>query len=234
MPRIVDIKSIGPRTRLVSLDMRSLAFSHAAGQAVFARTDDTEIPLAYSIACSPTRLRQTGHLELVVADCATRVAGLTNARHGRDVHVTAPRGGFDDPAPYPECRSLVFVAGGSGIAPFRAMVQEAVCRPSPRRLSLLFSARTVEELLFADEFRHYARLGRISLSMAVTREQSTAAAVCHGRIDHARLEAMITIPSQTACFVCGPPAMVADISSMLGSIGVPDGQIHIDRLIRAQ
>ena len=63
----------------------------------------------------------------------------------------------------------MFIAGGTGIAPLRAMLQQALRLPDSR-IGLLYSARTAAEFAYEDELRALAAEGRIELRQAVTRE----------------------------------------------------------------
>ena len=149
------------------------------------------------------------------------------------VMLSPPCDGFTEPMPS-AYRHRIFIAGGSGIAPFRAMVAEALTAPSRIPLTLIFSARASRELLFADEFRRYAGSGRVSLHMSTTREHTSADNVVDGRIDRPRLRAVIANPQRSECFVCGPQTMIHDVTALLLSIGVPKDRIHWDKLMRGR
>jgi len=120
---------------------------------------------------------------------------------------------------------LLFVAGGTGIAPMRSMIREALYRKPDQRLSLLYSARTPDEFAYLDEFRDLAEQGRLELTLTLTGD-SADWRHARGRAGAAHLESLAT--SGTLCFICGPPAMVTDVPATLKSLGVPQAQIRTE------
>src|SRR5688572_6205158 len=96
----------------------------------------------YSIACSPERASETGRLELLITIEAEgdRGTNLAAATAGTMVDVEGPVGAFTFPATL-DRDWLLFVAGGTGIAPLRAMLDHALRRHPSERISVLYSAR---------------------------------------------------------------------------------------------
>ena len=64
--------------------------------------------------------------------------------------------------------AYLFVAGGTGISPLRAMLRHLIATDAGVPLSVLYSARVPEELAFRDELERLARRGLIQLHLAVT------------------------------------------------------------------
>jgi CDP-4-dehydro-6-deoxyglucose reductase len=64
---------------------------------------------------------------------------------GDGVLVSGAYGTFLDE--HQDDRPRLYVAGGSGLAPVRALTEEALRRPDPPPMTLLFSARTVNDLI---------------------------------------------------------------------------------------
>ena len=54
---------------------------------------------------------------------------------------------------YEPDKHLVCIAGGSGVTPFRGYVREATRRGLDTRITVLYSVRTTEDIIFNDEFR---------------------------------------------------------------------------------
>jgi ferredoxin-NADP reductase len=214
-----------PRARIVQLDLSGHAFEYLAGQAVIVTDMDGE-RRAYSIASAPEDVEQTGRLQLLVgvsADSTRRFA----FEPGANVTVEGPMGAFTFPSE-PAERHFLFVAGGTGIAPLRAMIRHAVADGAPpRTIGLLYSARTPEEFAFESEFQTLANQGAIELRQRVTRASEAEWPGDRGRIDRVGLSALVH-DERTLCFVCGPAAMVDDIPPMLGEIGIARDRIRIE------
>ena len=103
------------------------------------------------------------------------------------VDVEGPVGSFTFP-PAPAEHRFLFVAGGTGIAPLRAMLHEALARPAPTQISVIYSARTPNEFAYGPELRALAAAGRLSLWQTVTREAEEHWDGAQGRIALGHLE----------------------------------------------
>lgn len=182
----------------------------------------------YSVACSPEEQRRSGVLEFLVEvgpDGQAR-PNLDGVGPGRRVAVQGPLGGFVLPRRLP--RELLFVAGGTGIAPLRAMIASALARRRPPSMSLLYSARTPDEFAFACELRRLSRRRRIRLCMTVTREADEAWRGRRGRIQQGWINAFVRNRAPL-CFVCGPEGFVTDVMKMLGDAHVPARRIRREK-----
>lgn len=227
---IVDIVAVTPRARLVAIDLRAHPIEFLAGQAVLVGPAWRGTRRPYSIACSPERAAETGRLELLVATEPSEglSADLAAALPGMLVDVEGPVGMFTLPAAAERGR-LLFVAGGAGIAPLRAMLDHALRCHRAERISLLYSARRGDEFAFIDELRGHAAAGRVDLHQTVTRDNRSAWAGGRGRIGRAHFKAVLHEPAATRCFVCGPTSLVHTSVATLLQLGVPADRIHTEQ-----
>ena len=128
-------------------------------------------------------------------------------------------------------RHFVFIAGGTGIAPIRAMIQEARLRGQEGQMRLLYSAKTADDFAYLPELGDLAAHHGLDLRLHVTRQalepngRPTTAAT--GRITAAQLAPLID-DRQTLCFVCGPESMVADVPRMLVELGADKAKVRIE------
>ena len=184
----------------------------------------------YSIACSPERAAETGRLELLVATEPRRGlrADLAAAVPGMLVDVQGPIGMFTLPA-VEELGCLLFVAGGAGIAPLRAMLDHTLRRQPSQRVSLLYSAQRGDEFAFIDELRGHAAAGRLELRQTVTRDNGSTWTGERGRIGRAHFEAVLHEPAATLCFISGPSPLVDASVAALQQLGVPADRIHTEQ-----
>jgi NAD(P)H-flavin reductase len=227
---LVSVAAVTPRSRLLTLDLREQPFEFRPGQAVLVGTRGVQPRRPYSIASSPERAAEARTLELLIALEADGTLGthLLDLVPGIPIDVEGPLGTFLFPVETPE-QPLLFVAGGTGIAPLRAMIDHVLRPPSPRpRISLLYSARNAEEFAFIEELRGHERRGRLELHQTVTRDDSTAWAGRRGRIGRSHFETVVHDPANTLCFVCGPRAMVSESVTTLAALGVPARAIRTE------
>jgi NAD(P)H-flavin reductase len=222
-----DVLPATPRARIARLDLDSHRLDYSAGQAVMIASHGAEKRRPYSIASAPEDARRDGLVELLIGVNEEGVPGPHLALDpGTLVDVEGPLGSFTFP-PAPEESRFVFIAGGTGIAPLRAMLRHALHLPH-RNIGLFYSARTPDEFAFEAELRHLASSGEIELRQTVTRAADDADwNGARGRLDRATLAELIHDP-ETLCFVCGPAAMVDEMPRLLQGMGIPRGRIRIE------
>jgi ring-1,2-phenylacetyl-CoA epoxidase subunit PaaE len=214
-----------PRARLITIDLGSHDFAYDAGQAVSIGLAGSPVRRTYSVACSPAQARRMRAIELLVQidDPSPPDPHLERATPGTLLSVEGPFGSFGLPTPLPE-RHVLFVAGGTGIAPLRAILWELVEQSPGIEAALVYSARGPEDFAFRDELTTLASEDRLELRLAVTRRTAGDWGGLRGRIDAATLESMLRTP-ETRCLVCGPPALVADTIEWLRAAGVAGERI---------
>lgn len=216
-----------PRTRIINLDLSEAALSFSAGQAVMLGLHGSPLRKPYSIASAPWELAQTGTLQVLakVEDSGGLDPHLELAEPGTVLDLEGPFGSFGLPAD--TNLPLLFVAGGTGIAPLRSMLIERLARPMNRPISLIYSARSPEEFGFRAELDALSAAGRITAHFTVTRDDRASWTGRRGRIDAALVQQ--ALPSLEAlCLICGPPALVSDTRELLTRLGVSAERILIE------
>ena len=121
---------------------------------------------------------------------------------------------------------LLIVAGGIGLAPLRPAIYRVLAgRENYNRVTIVYGARSPEELLFVDELRGWR--GRFDLDVHVTVD--TAGRGWHGEVgvvtellDRLRLDA-----DDTTALLCGPEIMMRFTAQELVDLGVPKDHIHV-------
>lgn len=133
-------------------------FGFVAGQWLSFKTnkpDGEEITRAYSIASPPDASNQ-------FALCLNRVQDgfmsnfLCEMKEEKTITCQGPFGDF---ILRPPMRDTLFIATGTGIAPFRSMLQWVLAdesRHQNRKLWLLFGSRHESDIYYHDEFRRLA------------------------------------------------------------------------------
>ena len=208
---LVDVTPVTPRSRLLHIDLRDATFRFLPGHAVLIGRHGQQHRRPYSIACSPERAAETGRLELLVALEAAGDLGphLGPAQAGALVDIDGPLGTFTFPEDAPQAW-LLFVAGGTGIAPLRSMIDHVLRRDPARQVSVLYSARRSDEFAFIEEMRAHAAAGRLELHY------------------EDGIKKIIHRPAQTLCFVCGPRELVDESVSTLRALGVASTAIRTE------
>jgi len=222
---VLNVEAITPRSRLVTLDLRGQPLVFDPGQAVMVGRRGGRTRRPYSIACSPEQAGETLRLELLIGVDAGATSDFGFAT-GTPLDVEGPIGTFTLP-PDASAGWILFVAGGTGIAPLRSMLDHLLRRHQGQRISLLYSARSGDEFAFMLELEGHVRAGVLELHQTVTRDD-TKWAGRRGRIGRDRFEAVLHEPADTLCFVCGPSSLVDESIATLKALGVPEPKIRTE------
>ncbi len=224
---IREVMTATPRTHIVRIALDGADFPYLPGQAVVVGEHGGERRRPYSLAEAPARARAADCLELLVGGGG----GVMNEppfalERGTLVDIDGPLGRFTLPEA-PAERRFLFIAGGTGISPLRAMVHHALAVPH-YEIGILYSARTPSDFAYESELRELAGRGQIELQLRVTRDESQGEwSGMRGRFSGVDLAPLIH-ERETLCFVCGPPALVEEIPKALEALGVPRSRIRTE------
>ncbi|MGH3145950.1 MAG: ferredoxin reductase, partial [Rubrobacter sp.] len=207
---VVEVRPETPRTKSIFLEVPGRD-AHRAGQHVDVRLtaeDGYQAQRSYSIASAPER----GRVELLVErlDDGEVSPYLTDElRVGDGLELRGPIGGwFAWDAR--EGGPLLLVAGGSGVAPLAAMMRHREASGSDVPVSLLYSSRSHEEIIFREELeRLSAEDAGLKVTHTLTRSQPSGWTGYDRRIDAEMLGEVAPPPDgRPLAFVCGPTPLV--------------------------
>jgi ferredoxin-NADP reductase len=203
---------------------------HLPGQHVDVRLtapDGYQAQRSYSIASAP----ESPTVDLVVQrlDDGEVSPYLTDGlQAGDQLELRGPIGGYfvwhaDLPSP------LQLVAGGSGVAPFLAMLDHHEATGSDAPVRLLYSARTLDDVIGRERLEQHAERG-ITVEIALTREQPQAWAGLSGRLTPQIIREHIwPADRRPSIFVCGATTFVEAVADSLVEAGHPAVAIRIER-----
>jgi ferredoxin-NADP reductase len=224
---VAGLRDENARTRTIALDVPDWP-GHRAGQHVDVRLtaeDGYQAQRSYSIASAPGDDR----LELTVErlDDGEVSPYLTEVLVvGDELELRGPIGGYFvwEDAP------LLLVAGGSGVVPFRSMLRHHRASGSESPVRLLYSARTLADVIYRDELMSLGTDDRIDVRFTLTREQPDGWDGYAGRVDRAMLEQVEWPPEVLPLtYVCGPTGFVETVAGTLVELGHPPGSIRTER-----
>ena len=226
-------------TRLVTPRVKELVFERSDGKPftfqsgqwvslVLPLLDEKGAALrrAYSVASVPST---SPRFELVV----TRVDGglgsgwLHGASIGTKLEVKGPQGTFhraDDVGP------SLFVATGTGVAPFRGMVHDALKSSDQSPLWVLFGVRSPADALYREEFEDLERRHpRFRFMLTLSRPHTGWT----GRTGYVQTHALalwreLATQGQPQAYLCGVKKMLLEVRSVLKTDGVQRQQLHLE------
>lgn len=126
---------------------------------------------------------------------------------------------------------LLLIAGGSGIVPLMAMLRHRAATAPRPPTRLLYSSRTHEDIIYADELRDVAARGDgLEVIHTLTRSQPPGWTGYARRIDDQMLtEVRRPLGNAPLVFICGPTPLVEAAANGLVRIGVPAQRIRTER-----
>lgn len=215
--------------RLELLDPQEIEF--VAGQ--YAQLESREykgreaVIRAYSISSPP---KDRHHLEFIIRKvpdgiCSTWV--FDHLKIGQEVQLSGPYGDFrltQNDAP------IIFVAGGSGMAPIWSILRDMQQCRNTRTARYYYTARTQDDLYFVNELRALEKeLPSFTFIPALTREPEGS----NWTGERNRLTKIIPrdIPdaSRHEAYLCGSPGLINACIEELKKCGMPDTHIFFDK-----
>jgi ferredoxin-NADP reductase len=149
---------------------------------------------------------------------------------GRTLWCKGPYGEFEVRAGDPDA-PVVLVAGGTGVTPFCAFMEEAIIRPDTAvaPVRLYYGARTADLLPYARLAERCAAVLPRFEAWLFAEEGTLPAGVARGRLDIHRIAGAATGDLSTRFYLSGPPSMIAMFATYLRDVrGVPPERVLVD------
>jgi len=219
-----------PRARSLVLDVPDWP-GHKAGQHVDVRltaADGYRAQRSYSIASAPGAPLMLTVERIGEGEVSPYLAG--EARAGDQFELRGPIGGYFIWTP--ELGGPLFlVAGGSGVVPLMAMLRQRAAAMSTLPATLLYSSRSVGDIIYRAELDRLAGQGDgLKVAHTLTRERPAGWSGLTRRIDQAMLREVGFAPdAQPRIFACGPTPLVEAAARGLRDIGHEPHLIKTER-----
>ena len=142
--------------------------------------------------------------------------------------INGPHGSFflrEDSA-----KPMLLVAGGTGFAPIKAIVEHAIAEGIKRPIALYWGARSQSDLYLLPLAEQWART-QANLRFIPVLSDSPESDLWQGRTGLAHTAAMLDFPDLSGhqAYVCGSPAMVAAArGDFVGQCGLPENEFFAD------
>ena len=179
----------------------------------------------YSIASIPGDTGIEFHIRRSAEDSSSSHFILDQLKVGDHVFVTAPMGNsyFRSYHKGP----ILCVAGGSGMAPIRCIVETALKENIDREIHLYFGVRDEHDIYFEERFSSLASAHKNFYFTPVLSEPVGKTDRRKGFVHEAVAADLIKFNGWKA-YLCGPPIMVESVSKLLQDRGLDDDQIYAD------
>lgn len=188
-----------------------------------------DIPHAYSIASAP---RENGFSFCIkiYGPYTTRLS--QEVKLGTTIHLKGPYGLFTlqkviDP-------TIVMLAGGVGIAPFRGMLYDELKKNTNstlRRFHVLYSNKTKASFPYMQELDGWGaeHPDRLKITYTMTQEGDPEWEGRRGRWTAESIKEEVRGWEGATYFVCGPPPFVSEMQEQLAKMGVEKSKVKVEK-----
>ena len=176
-----------------------------------------EVPI--SVCSSPT---EDDYFELCVRKIGLVTGAMHSLKEGEEFGIRGPYGnGFS--MEQVKGQDLLFVAGGIGLAPLRSVIKYVLDnRDDYGRVTILYGARTKEDIVFVEEMHQWGKEDSIKVLMTIDRPQE-------GWDGHVgvvtTLLREVRQPTKYKALVCGPAIMIHFAIKELLDLGLKEKDI---------
>jgi len=181
----------------------------------------------YSISSPPN---QTGYYEITVRRVENGLVSgylLDQVKRGDVLESTGPCGLFHY-NPIFHDRTMVCIAGGSGITPFMSMIQEVVECGLDRTIYLFYGNRASTDVIFHDRLTKVAEKFDNIRYIPVIEEPDEGYDGAQGLITGRLIKDAIGDINGKTFYLCGPQAMYDFCLEELAQLGVPARKIRTE------
>jgi len=124
---------------------------------------------------------------------------------------------------------VLFIAGGTGLAPFTSMLRHIKATNSRCDVVLLYSTKYPTEIIWKDELNSYVEDLGIRLVVTVTRPQPNDGWTGQtGHIDREMVLRYAPDAKERTAYICGPLEFVKAVKDALAAIGLPAEKVKAD------
>ncbi|KKQ35761.1 MAG: Oxidoreductase, 2Fe-2S and FAD/NAD(P) binding domain protein [Candidatus Woesebacteria bacterium GW2011_GWA1_37_7] len=179
-------------------------------------------PTEKNILSFTTKIRQESGFKRSLAELSL----------GEEVEVEGPTGTLilDEH----EKGTHILIAGGIGVTPFRSFIKYNIDKSlTDINLYLLNSVTTPDDIIFKKDFDDWGNHTNIKINITVTKpeESKTKWTGLVGRIDSDMINSLYANYNlqATTFWLCGPPALVTAMESILRSMNIKGNKIRTEK-----
>ena len=153
---------------------------------------------------------------------------------GMSIEVSPPQGSFFTPLDPEHEKKYMCIAAGSGITPILSIVKSILAVEPKSEVTLIYGNRRTSSMMFKEDIgfiknRYMNRFSWIN----IMNQEDQGSDLLNGTIDNAKGTALhksklINILTTDDVFICGPEAMMSEVSRGFRASGFEDSRIHYE------
>ncbi|MFH0979256.1 MAG: hypothetical protein V1837_08230 [Candidatus Woesearchaeota archaeon] len=222
--RVIEITEETPDVKTYTLEKGKVDF--IPGQYALISLPDLEQvreeERPFTFACSPARnyvaltIKKTGFFTGIIHK---------QIRKGNSLRLRGPFGeslNIDMAA-----KRIALIAGGSGITPFKSMIDYVLDKQLNMEVCLFFSNRTEEDIIYRKQFDKILQ-ENIKIVCTLTNEKPEGWKGELGFINAEMIQRHLEKPREWLYYFCGPPPMISAVKQSLIGIGITEDRFRIE------
>lgn len=204
------------------LDIPTEAPAFLPGQYVNIGVPGTGEHRSYSFSSAPGNKRMTFMIKQVPGGLMSGWLGA--AQPGQPLQMTGPLGSFYLRA---VTRPLLFLAGGTGLAPFLSMLEVLAQQGTQQPVHLIYGVTRDQDLVMVDRLADYAsRIPGFTYGTCVADPQTTHPQ--QGYVTQ-HMPAEVLHGGHVDVYLCGPPPMVDAVQKHFKTAGIAPASFHYEK-----
>lgn len=221
--RVVEVRTELPDVFTLVIRPSRFWRGFAAGQFVelLVEKDGVRNSRCFSISSSPEHYARTGLIELTIRiQQGGRITPWLKSHfaQGGICNLSHAQGDFRLPEGE---KPLLMIAGGSGLTPFRSILQQMALSGDNRPVHLMYYARDEHSWLFRDELQRFMLdLPDLTASFIDSSDQGFISA------DH--LQRYCPDAASRTLMICGPSAMIRQARRVAAEAGLAAADVHFE------
>lgn len=228
LDEIVEETSTARTFRFVPTDREKLP-PFQAGQYVnlFVKVGETRTARPFAISSAP---QQRGFYDLTVRAVPGGFVSphmLESFQVGDAFETSGPMGTFHYNPLY-HGRSLVFLAGGSGIAPAMSMIEDFAIKNQAIDFHVIYGSRSSSDIIFRDRLQQLCKRHSFLRVDEVISEPGPDHSGHTGYLSAELISSLVNDYQEKMFYVCGPNAMYDYCLPQLKSLGIPEHRVRVE------
>lgn len=223
--KVQKIVSETPTAASVYITGKNMAsFKAKAGQFVLVRFLDKD-RIWQEHPFSLSKLPNQDHIRLTIRQLGDFTNSVPAIVPGTKVWVSGPYGAFTHEQQ--SARKVLYIAGGIGITPIRAMLEERANHSQKGTAVMLYGNRSEADTALMSELLPLAKSLDMPLHNILSDQPDYKGE--KGFVDKEKIARLVPDVVERDIFLCGPPPMMAGIKKSLSELGVPEHRVHYER-----
>lgn len=225
--KVIDIKCHNDAVYELTLDVNGNAPAFLPGQYANISIPESDQHRSYSFTSAPGDKQLNFLIKQIPSGLMS--SWLSKAQTGEEISLTGPLGSFYLREPV---RPLLFLAGGTGLAPFLSMLEVLVEQSLDVPIQLIYGVTRDQDLVGVEQLQSYVEKLPNFNFIATVLDESTSHSHQGYVMDHIQDEMLHG--GEVDVYLCGPVPMVEAVDGFMKERGLKPASFYYERFIPSQ